>query len=206
MTDPSQWGEPVRMGAYTLAFEPLTGALVQLTHGSRNWASPDHPVARFMYRSHAYSEAVDYARAYNYNHGGPHPYSVPFSWPRPGMNSTTTVARAWHAPMVSMWKRVDSVLVELAVPETLRDDLGYGAPESVWVNISASSASSTMLSVDLAWTGKQPSRLLESIWLEFRPLLPASSTLSVVKMGSEIDASEVVEQVSYRFHALTGVL
>ena len=108
---------------------------------------------------------------------------------------------------------VDSVILHLRLPSAVRNELGYGAPATVWLNITTMSASQpdvpttsepTGLHVELVWADKMAAMLPESSWLEFRPLLPSESTwrLFVDKLGSIIDTADVVNKGGAALHGV----
>ena len=56
----SQWGKPIRMGRFIVAFDTQSGAIVRLDSSDpqegTGWAAPDRPLGRFGYRSHSFAE------------------------------------------------------------------------------------------------------------------------------------------------------
>lgn len=62
----------------------------------------------------------------------------------------------------------------MTFPASLQSE--YGAPAYATIDISypvTSAGSVVSLSYDVQWFGKRPTRMAESIWLEFDPVLPS---------------------------------
>ena len=223
----TRWSETFTLGNFIVGLDLTSGALTTLTdtRSGLEWASAARPALRFAYRTHAYHEAVTYKRAYGYAHGGEFPYPAAgsasaFSWPWAGMNRSATVAQAWYGRVVGLWRRSEkSALIELALPvskDALRGK--YGAPATVWLNLSAAAPTNTLggsaaaalsprkLSVELVWENKRATRLLESIWLEMRPRLPSASEHTwrtiLDKLGSRVDAARVVPNGGGALHGI----
>lgn len=199
--DPVHWADAFRLGtSATVAVDSGTGGVVTFeTAGGVSWATPTHPLLRFMYRTHSYVEKCKYAKTYQYSHGGIHPYSPgAYTPPSPGLNaSATLVAHEWHAPVDGMWVleqrpgvgthpgTKDTGLsvyrsVLLRLNGSFAQDVSAGVPYStfgaVWVNLTVADTAPTAhasLTAEVVWVAKTPTRLPESVWVEFRPRLPA---------------------------------
>ena len=56
----AKWSDPIKLvNGWTLIFDPSSGAIISLVDvQGQQWASTQNPIARFVYRSHSYDEAV----------------------------------------------------------------------------------------------------------------------------------------------------
>eukprot|EP01048_Picozoa_sp_COSAG05_P026357 COSAG05_NODE_7151_length_849_cov_1.249333_1_plen_104_part_10 len=96
--------------------------------------------------------------------------------------------------------------VELTAPVPLLRH-GYGAPTAVFLTISAPQQAEELVRIEVAWVGKQPTRLYESLYFNIQPLLsvlPDGSDsewqLLVDKLGSEVDTADVVTRGGSAVH------
>ena len=101
---------------------------------------------------------------------------------------------------------MSSIVLYLIPPQELLS-LGYGAPTSVYITLTAMEAS---MAVDLVWKGKRAILLPESTWFEFKPKLhkklPTRWSLSVDKMGKDnVDTSNVIANAGAVLHGLDPV-
>jgi hypothetical protein len=204
----------------TVAFDAATAALTTLTdHLGRNWASENNQIGSFAFRSHSFEEWRNYMNSYSYHHAGQHPH-VPSGRAADVncsvMNRCHTQSGVWSYPITGMWKNSSAVVVELTAPAKLLQS-GYGAPLSAFLTVKAAvQKGDGVVEVELVWVGKQPSRLHESLYFGMHPLLNSSSTanrkssqdyekdwlLLIDKLGSEIDASDVVTGGGSAVHGL----
>eukprot|EP00041_Stephanoeca_diplocostata_P032029 m.1014457 g.1014457 ORF g.1014457 m.1014457 type:complete len:862 (+) comp24072_c0_seq8:282-2867(+) len=208
--DASLWTDAFQLGASaTVAVDPATGGVVAFqTEGGMSWASPSHPLLRFMYRTHSYAEKCRYAKTYQYSHGGIHPYSPgAYTPPSPGLNASASLeARQLHAPVAEMWAlpphdtdwhqgsnhtqvaTYQSVVLRLngVFPQSATSDVPYSTFGAVWVNLTAASGEAgTAVTAEIVWEAKTPTRLPESTWVEFRPRLPPPPTATPDSNGTQ---------------------
>ncbi len=206
----SEWADAFDLKFnWTLEFDPDTGAISSFSKGEEtSWADKDHQIAAFMYRSHSFEEACQYGHTYNYNHGGEYPYKTPLGCQDSGLNTTGARSKRWYYSIHQIYRRDDhsSIVLNLNPPSELIS-LGYGAPASVYITLTAMEAS---MAIDLTWEGKRAVFLPESSWFEFTPKLQGDLSnrwvLSVDKMGKEnIDTSDVVAKAGAVLHGLDPV-
>ena len=224
MVPRAHWSRSFSLGRVTVAFDGATGALVQLDSANhsegKGWASASNPIGRFGYRGHSYDEWDHFMRTYMYTHGGQHPHRPTPNSPLTcqQMNNCSTVAKLWHAAIVTMWYRNVSansgakIVIKLALPQEPRQ-LGYGAPATVFLSVSQLPASEGMVDMEVVWASKPPSRLYEGIYFDMRPRLrrrahsnsaegDSSWTLFVDKLGSRVDVSDVVRNGGSAVHGM----
>ena len=213
LLQPNEWEQKRALGSQlTVQFNATTSSLSYLhnSNTNRTWTSSfTHPMFRFMYRSHSYAEAVEYATIYKYSHGGKYPHRVATGVPFPGMNNTVTIAKQWYPTISAMYVKENRLVLETQVP-TQPISMGYGAPQKVWLMYDTldTHAEGRMMNVEVVWEGKSPTRLRESIWLEVRPDLSNVFTeeddwkLWIDKIGEKVDASDVVQQGGAALHGM----
>jgi len=131
-----------------------------------------------------------YGSTFGYNHGGLHSYETNSlaehnfhsACPAKSMNTTGTVSHHWHYPVKAalLSPQLRSLVLELTRPAALTSS-GYGAPSTVWLNLTSTEPSKLLLTA--VWSGKRASMLPELSWLELQPKLDAGAwTLLVDKV------------------------
>lgn len=183
-------------GGLSIALDPNTGALTsfKMEHG-KDWASPLQPLSRFVYVTH--SGAQGEAFLHNYSYDSKPAGWAPEAFAKPGLTSRQANASVSTGSISKMWKKIagkkteaDAVVVELSIDAKLNEQ--YGAPRTVYLMYERSRKG---LDVTLRWLNKTTTRLPESIWLEWRPQLPAGGQqrkILTTKLGTVIDLANVV--------------
>eukprot|EP00117_Sycon_ciliatum_P028500 scpid54371/ scgid0629/ len=127
------------------------------------------------------------------------------SFGKPGLVNVTGIEhQEIEADLVAVWRKnygeknmSSSFLVQLAFPAELVRD--YGAPADVWLDITVSQAS---LQLSVMLLNKTPTRLPESIWLQFKPNVANTSSMMVDKIGEKISVFDVGSNGSKHTHGV----
>ena len=213
-----QWSKSVVIGGLKVALDSATGAIVTLARVNSSsedpatttgWASKSRPLARFAYVTHSGDQGS--AFFHNYSFGCPRCGWATEGFTKPGVNSTLAnasitrgtvtrmaVKRSSSSSSSSSLDQVQAIAYELQLPSMLWAH--YGAPRRVTVEISGSKRGSS-LDVALRWLNKTTSRLPESLWLEFAPAVGGDSPVMLGKLGSVVDADDVVVNGTAGLHA-----
>ena len=184
-----RWGEATALGKLNVSLDPATGAIVGLSRGSgRQWASASQPLARFAYATHDAAQAAQFAERYFFR--GPKACGwCGYAFGKDGLTPALANASVSHGTVSRMWQRADgsALAYELRMDGKLVKH--YGAPASAFVELSSKSSG---LGITLRTMDKTATRLPESLWMEFRPSVPAATGLRLCKMNSTVDPGDVV--------------
>lgn len=112
------------------------------------------------------------------------------------------VSQIWEPTLNSLWIKRDKnnqceFVSQLLFPQNLIDN--YGAPKETWVSFTFSST----IQISFQWFGKTLTRLPESFWVQFNPIVPDPiQGWKMDKLGFLIDPFNVVSGGSKHLHAV----
>ena len=201
---PHSPAQPISTRHFELAFDPLTGAIVQLRErrSGRDWAGPAHPLALFTYQTLSSTEYAAFLCRY---------VTIQADWaPRdfgkPGIENFGASAREWHPRVAACWTAVDStsdrVVLELAIydPEALAEG-NVSWPRQIFVEASFPFAE-PRVELKLITLGKAENRMPEAMWLTFSPPNITAADCSVEKTGELVHVFDVVRGGGRAMHAV----
>eukprot|EP00912_Choanoflagellata_sp_UC4_P002007 UC4_evm4s1289 len=192
-----------------VSIDKLTGALNSLCSKSRCWTgSNSHQLVRLIYRTYSYAEKCERFKSYTYSHRGIHPYNPgAFVPPTPGLNtSVRTRSKIYFAPVSQIYGRKNnanegsysSLLLRLDI--SFINDSGVSKFKEIYMNLTNTHTDDVHL--DIIWIQKTPTRLPESLSLEFRPAVCKACKLRIMKIGQPIDVTDVVIHAGRALHGL----
>ena len=213
-----------------LEFNASTGAIssMQEKGGTRTqWVAPGGALGEFVYRT--YTQKADINRYCSQLTPGFQPSDTNLAWwpwSKPGMdlsilNDTAMppladCSRAWPVTLKKAWKTVaggssdvaQTMLMQLALPTNAVTLFGGMGEITLNVTLPAPSTTPTDFSTQtveltLTWKNKTATRLAESSWFSFVPLVPEpASGYQLDVLGSPLDPLSVVFNGSRHFHAV----
>lgn len=169
--------------------------------------------------------SISHDLRYAYSHGGAYPYPAPGPPPPPAdcrlMNNCSTVSKMWRGRIIGMWHRSGggnasaAIVVRLQVSSEV-EAAGYGAPKDIFLTATelAPGEAARLIRLELSWGNKAATRLYEGIYFDMHP--PAwiaddsdrqlsdssNSKLLIDKIGSVVDASDVVSHGGSAVHGM----
>ena len=176
----------VLAGAVKMAFD-ATGAVVALGSGKTSWASPDKPLAAVIYQTLNESDWSSFT--YDYING----HSEASGFCKPGSNTYTKSAH-WRPVLQALYTNDVTAVVEMEFPSEVNGQFNGGAPEKIFINVTALNASRLVL--ELVWLGKKPTSVGESTMLTFAPapaLSDQGGAWKLDKVGTWVDPENVVD-------------
>eukprot|EP01116_Phalansterium_solitarium_P008699 TRINITY_DN22658_c0_g1_i1.p1 TRINITY_DN22658_c0_g1~~TRINITY_DN22658_c0_g1_i1.p1 ORF type:complete len:757 (+),score=184.44 TRINITY_DN22658_c0_g1_i1:92-2362(+) len=192
-------------GRFSIGFNATTGAInhLQDTKTKRNWAAPANPLAEFVYQTYS---AADFDRFLSQYLNCPPSecYWGPLDLGKPGLSSAAPAHITQLPSLNKMYRRQQAngtlFALQLALPTYLSAQ--YGAPRDVWLLLAVQHAS---IEITLLWFNKTATRLPESLWLTFNPILDRSPdrwvyAWRVFKLGQSISPINVANNGSKHLH------
>jgi hypothetical protein len=185
---------------FQAGFDYTSGAIVFLKDRQDNMLADDqHRLGHIEYRTYANDEFDRFNRQFNPNCGPPCG-----DFAKPGLNNSKSQLE--HPRVKSMWRDMinRTFLIELTYTRNLI--VNYGASRTVWLNYTFVSNLLPSIAMELQWFDKTATRLPESTWIEFSPILPMNSTSCnqwrIDVLGYDVDPSRVVDYGSKRLFAV----
>ncbi|CAF1482144.1 unnamed protein product [Adineta steineri] len=185
---------------FSVGFNYTSGAIVFLQDKQgRNFSNINNTLGNIQYKTYSNDDFNRFNLQYNPNCGPPCG-----DFAKPGL--TNSPSRTSYPYVVSMWK--DNInktfLIELTFPNEIIED--YGGSKTIWLNYTFTIESKPTISIELQWFNKTATRLPESIWIEFNPILPVISNTcdqwKIDVLGYDVNPSKIVDYGSRRLHAI----
>jgi hypothetical protein len=185
---------------FSVGFNYTSGAIVFLQDNQgKNFSNLTNSLGGIQYKTYSNDDFNRFNLQFNPNCGPPCG-----DFAKPGL--TNSVSQTVYPNVVSMWKDEmnKTFLVELTFPDQIIED--YGGSKTIWLNYTFPIDSPPMIFVEVQWFNKTATRLPESIWIEFNPILPLVSgscnQWKIDVLGYDVDPSRVVDYGSKRLHAI----
>ena len=186
-----------------------SGAISALKVGGRQWADANHTLARFRYRSHSEQEFDSYGDRYmlpgcraNETHGSLCGF---------GKQGLTSVAGGlsedWAPKLTAAWKDENSCKAVMQFTFDAKAQAKYGAPSVANTTVSLAPPASgkpgakRQLLIDVQYHKRQ-TRMAESLWVSFEPVVKDVRGFRFDKLGRSIDPWDVVVNGSRAMHAV----
>jgi hypothetical protein len=194
-------------GELEIGFD-ATGAISSLMAGTRQWADANHTLGRFRYRTHSESEFDAYGDRYmlpgcraNETNGALCGF---------GKQGLTTVAGAsnadWAPKLTAAWKDTAACKAVMQYTFDATAQSKYGAPSVADTTVSLApratgQAMGPRLLIDVQYHKRQ-TRMAESLWLSFAPIVKSPRGWRFDKLGRSIDPFDVVRGLARIFYVL----
>ncbi|CAF1598243.1 unnamed protein product, partial [Didymodactylos carnosus] len=178
---------------FIVGFDYKTGAIIHMQDIlGRNISNSSNPLAAIHYTTYSHADFDNFNTQFNPDCGLPC-----YDFAKPGLENYDDFikSRTWQPKAVSMWmpvKNNNMFLVELTFPDEIIED--YGASQNVWINYTFPSSFPSVL-VELQWFNKTMTRLPESFWIRFDPILSQTTPNTcdqwrIDVMGNDVNPSE----------------
>ena len=185
---------------FSVGFNYTTGAIVFLQdQQGQNLSNLTNILGGIQYKTYSNDDFNRFNLQFNPNCGPPCG-----DFAKPGL--TDSASQTAYPNVRSMWqdKMNRTMLIELTFPDQIIAE--YGGSKTLWLNYTFPIASPPMILVQLEWFNKTATRLPESIWIEFNPILPVLSDScnqwKIDVLGYDVDPSRMVDYGSRRLHAI----
>eukprot|EP00055_Hartaetosiga_balthica_P011906 m.55775 g.55775 ORF g.55775 m.55775 type:complete len:723 (+) comp7771_c0_seq1:40-2208(+) len=199
--------QSLQVGGFTVAFNVTNGAISSLIDGSgRQWSGPSNNLGAYEYKIHASQEYTDFFNEYAQRINGQIPSYFPLDFGKPGLYNNSIIANQTvsTAPISKLYLKGNegSVVLCLVPNDVTRMTETFGSPQQVWIEYIFTSGSNVNVSVILF--NKTATRLPESAWFSFNPLLknPSSAWTMNKVMDETINPLNVIINGSSHLHAV----
>lgn len=199
-------GQPRQAGPFTFQFG-AAGALEHLeTADGRNWAGPAHPLGAFWYEVFSLEQFQAFYRAYTI---------LDVDWSRsdlgkvcldraaPHYAKAVPRAQTWRPKLEALYTRETpqghAYLAALAAPEEACER--FGCPRKLFAEYVFEN-DKPLVHIDFQFFNKDASRIGESLWLTFRPVVQHPEQWTLFKMGRPVSPLDVAPGGNQYLHAV----
>lgn len=188
---------------FIVSLDPDTGAIIRLKDrkSGREWASPKHPLAAFLYQTFT---SADFAR-FNAEYNTAKFASNDFG--KPGLDKYPVASRTWQTVVqdVAVGKTDDGhrLVAEVKMPQPpapLADLVSW--PERLTLEIVLPDKKPTV-QITFQCFQKRANRLPEAMWLSFSPDAPNPQGWILEKVDQPVSPLDVIANGNRHLHAVT---
>jgi len=179
---------------FRIGFSPTDGSVIHLSFKDYNWASPNNPLAQFVYSTYNEHDFTVFINGY-----ANRPEGAAFI--KPNISAATPDSKDWTPGLKALYKQTDACnfLAQLQLNPVTR--VKYGGTDPNWVSLKVNEDAS--ISIDLQWFGKITTRLPESFWFTFNPVVEeAGGQWLMDKIGTPVDPLSVLLNGSQYQHGV----
>jgi len=191
---------------FQIGFDEKTGAIrvLKQREPGRDWAGPGHDLGLFSYQTFSQPDFDRFMDQYI-------PARLRYvdwclgSWSKRGLDKSSAKSGLYFTTLKQLWhgKRPDGELfiADLEVPEAGDS----GCPGEITVETFLPH-DEPVVKLVLKWFKKPASRLPESLWFSFNPLVPPDGQWEMDKMGQMVSPLEVIRNGNRNLHGvISGV-
>ncbi len=193
---------------FVLALDRKTGAIAKLQDKKtgREWASPEHPLALFVYQTLSKYDYDAFISSYCVSKQ---------SWTeqdfgKPKIANFGAESREWYPALVNCWAGKDKgatrILAELKIEDSAGESQGRVAwPNDMYLEVILPETD-PVAHIRFLSFGKVANRMPESMWLTFAPDAPEAKGWMLEKVDQQVSPFDVVRGGGRSMHAVTNYL
>ena len=196
--------KPLDTKHFTLAFDPITGAISALTskRTGHSHATPNNPLALFTYQTLSSPDFASFLDRYIQIKAD----WAPRDFGKPGIETFGTVSRDWHPRVQQSWHArtptADRMILHLRIDDPAAQATGNVAwPAEIYLEATFPNAEPTF-HLTLTTHDKADNRLPEAMWLTFAPPAIDPTRSTVNKVAETIALSGVTRGGGRNMHAI----
>ena len=197
--------QPVENAHFILQLDPKTGAIHRLQNKKtgREWASPDHPLALFSYQTLSHEDYVQYLKDYTVIKAD----WLSFDLGKPNIESFGARNQEWQPSLADLRSHKDAqghrLLARLEVRDAEAQQSGRTAfPQKLYMEWFLPDAEPA-IHLNFYAFQKPATRLPESLWLTFNPIVSDPKGWMLQKSGEQVSPFDVVRGGSRQMHAVS---
>jgi hypothetical protein len=190
---------------FVLQFDPKTGAIHRLRNKKtgREWASPNHPLALFSYQTLSHEDYVQYLKDYTVIKAE----WLSFDLGKPNIERFGARNQEWQPSLVDLRSLKDAqgqhILAQLEIRDPEAQQSGRTAfPQKLYMEWLLPDAEPA-IHLNVYALQKPATRLPESLWLTFNPVVSDPKGWMLEKSGEQVSPFDVVRGGSRQMHAVS---
>jgi hypothetical protein len=197
-------GKAIETAHYTIGIDGATGAITRLRNKAtgREWASATNPIGLFTYQTLSEKDYADFRAAY---------LQVQADWAlkdfgKPNIEKFGAVSREWQPTRATVEVEETSDGHRILIRPVIEDDAAFDSgvasfPKKIYVELLLPK-NEAVVHVNVSWFEKPATRMPESIWFTFNPVVEDQKGWMLDKSGEAISPFEVVEAGNRHMHAV----
>ncbi len=198
-------GQEIDADHFVIGLDPKTGAIRRLRNKKtgREWASADHLLALFSYQTLSQADYTRYRADYLISNA---------SWAKkdfgkPNIETFGAESRIWVPTLVKSEIDKDDrgvrILCQLAIDDAPALASGRASfPQKIYVELSLP-REEPEIQLAVSWFQKPATRMPESIWLSFDPVVANQNGWTMEKVAEQVSPFDVVTAGSRHMHAVS---
>ena len=194
---------PFNTGHFSVALDPVTGAITELRHKERKWASAQRPLALLSYQTLSKGDYDKFLASY---------ITVQTDWApkdfgKPNLEKFGAQSKVWTPVLKECWTG------ETAEGHRMVARLQFGAqdhasvtawPQDCYLELRFPKDEAA-IHVHLSWLGKRANRMPEALWFTFNPAVFEAQNWMLTKVGQRVSPFDVVSGGNRHMHAVSGL-
>lgn len=195
---------PFQTTHFGIALDPATGAITELRHKERNWASPQHPLALLSYQTLSKEDYDKFLASY---------ITVQTDWApkdfgKPNLEKFGAQSKVWTPTLKECWAG------ELGDGHRMIARLDFGAqdhasvtawPQECYLDL-LFPKDEAVVHAHVKWFGKRANRMPEALWFSFNPSVFEPQNWTLTKVGQKISPFDVVSGGNRHMHVVSSGL
>jgi hypothetical protein len=195
---------PFQTTHFSIALDSATGAITELRHKERNWASPQHALAMLSYQTLSKADYDKFLASY---------ITVQTDWApkdfgKPNLEKFGAQSKVWTPTLKECWAG------ELEDGHRMIARLDFGAQEHASVTAWPQECyldlmfpkDEPVVEVHMKWFGKRANRMPEALWFSFNPAVFEPQNWTLYKVGQKISPFDVVSGGNRHMHVVSSGL
>ena len=190
---------------FRLKIDPATGAIHRLlSKGTgHEWASPQKPLGLIAYQTLSSDDYDRFLKSYIISKAD----WAPKDFGKPNIDRIGALSKTWHPRVEKVYTKNDadgqSIIIESKINDSKSLASGLASfPKRFCLEVSLPDAEPT-ISMTLSWFGKPATRLPESLWLSFNPVIVDDAQWTFEKCSEPISPHDVVRGGGRHMHGLS---
>jgi len=197
-------GEPIETMYYTIGIDAKTGAITRLRNkaSKREWASEKNPIGLFTYQTLSKEDYDQFMAAYLQIHA---PWALK-DFGKPNIERLGAKSQEWQPSKATVQVEETAEDHRILITPEIEDKQAFESglasfPQKIFVELLLPKHKPAIY-VNVSWFQKPATRLPESIWFTFNPVVEDQKGWTLDKSGEAISPFEVIESGNRHMHAV----
>eukprot|EP01114_Cavostelium_apophysatum_P014791 TRINITY_DN3921_c0_g1_i1.p1 TRINITY_DN3921_c0_g1~~TRINITY_DN3921_c0_g1_i1.p1 ORF type:complete len:770 (+),score=169.72 TRINITY_DN3921_c0_g1_i1:47-2311(+) len=200
-----------KIGDFEIGFNGTNGGINHLFSSHNNWtySTEQNQLGQYSYQTLDSEDVWTFLKDYM----NCDPLTVctwaEMDFGKPNVTLGDPISKIWYPTLSSAWERYHKeqyeILIELSMPSDSYQL--FGAPITLWSKFAFKGGEDGDLEIkiELEWFNKTATRLPESHWFGFNPIVPFDWNLYLKKLGEWVDPLQIALNGSQHLHGVESL-